>query len=97
MISFVDGFAFNYRNYSSTGNNIAIFELIFFVVYMVPIVALIVATYLEAADWWDQTTERLRGVEEDGFFGTAISWQDVFRFALLGALLMNGTWLSTYI
>jgi hypothetical protein len=72
-ISFVDGFAFTYRGASDQGNQIAIYEFVFYILFAAISLWVTLSSLYVASDIWTQTDARVDGASNDGIYGAAVS------------------------
>lgn len=95
-ISFEDGFAFTYRGYSNIGNNVAIFEVVFAVLFILTSLTITISALMGASDIWSTVELRELAVASDGFYGTAVSMMDALKLGVLGTVVAMATWVGAY-
>lgn len=93
-VSFAEGFAFNYRNYSNAGNSVGRWNLIFTVMMLAwsLITTLLAFTIINRVV--TETQLREVAVAEDGTFGEAVDYLTALKFFALFIVLATSTWIS---
>lgn len=95
-ISFLDGFAFDYRGASTNGDRMGLYELLFTLLFLATGLVIIILSFVGASNLWEEIDARVLGAATEGIFGTAISNMDMFRFGTLGMVYAIATWITAF-
>lgn len=96
VISFADGLAHIYRLGSVISNYMGQYELIYVTLYYGTAFVMVIQAFYGAMTIWDMIAAREKGVEAEGFFGTAVSFMDCLKGLTLGMVVAIATYYSAY-
>lgn len=91
MISFVDGLAHIYRRGSIVGNYMGQYEFLYTSLFFGTAMGLTFMALYGAMQVWDTIAERESAVANEGFYGSAVSYQDMLKGLCLGLVVAVAT------
>lgn len=95
-VSFSEGFAFNYRNYTWLGNMLGAWELLAFAMFMGWSLIVTLASFRFSSYVFDLTHAREMAAKTDGKFGAPATMVESIKFFVLLMVEAFGFWVAAY-